>query len=258
MYFETHAHYTSKQFDEDRYKILELLAHSDIKYIVNIGSDLKSSIFGVELAKKYSFLYATVGYHPHDVSKMTKEDFIKIEELAKDEKVVAIGEIGLDFYYDFSPRDIQEYWFLEQLKLVRKTNLPVVIHCRDAYGKTFDILKDAKLTRTNGPGVIHCYSGSLENAKEYVKMGYYIGVGGVITYKNAKSLVEVVENIPLEFLLIETDAPYLSPVPNRGKRNDSFNLSFIVNQIARIKNVAPSEVAKVTTENAKRFYNIKD
>lgn len=256
-YFETHAHYTSDQFHEDREEILEILQQEGVQYVVNIGSNMNDSYGGVELAEKYPFIYATVGFHPHDVANMQKYHLEELEELAAHKKVVGIGEIGLDYYYDNSPRDLQKQWFWEQLLLTKKLNMPVVIHCRDAHGDTFDQLKNIGLTRRDGAGVVHCYSGSLELAKQYIKMGYYIGVGGVITYKNAKDLPQVVENIPLEWILIETDAPYLSPVPNRGKRNESTNLKYIVESIAKIKGVTPKKVANVTMDNAKKFYGIK-
>lgn len=256
MYFESHAHYDNKQFESDRNVILNEAYEKGVKYIVNIGSDVASSQVGVGLSKSYSFVYASVGVHPHDVKDIKDGDMQVLHLLSKEEKVVAIGEIGLDFYYDNSPRDMQKYWFCEQLKLVKETSLPVIIHCREADGYVYDILYDTALNRKKGVGVMHCYSGSYELAKKYIDMGYYLGIGGVLTYKNAKKLVEVVSKVPLKHLLIETDAPFLSPVPNRGRRNDSTNLHYIVNEIAKIKNITAEEVAEVTMRNSKKFFDI--
>ena len=216
MYFESHAHYDDKRFREDREKLLELLPSCGIDHVVNIGCDLASSKESIRLAEKYDYIYASVGVHPHDVSEMTSQTIEELRRLAAHEKVVAIGEIGLDYYYDFSPRELQQFWFRQQLRLAESVNKPVIIHSRDASQETFDIIKSSPIRR----GVIHCYSGAWQMAKDYVDMGFFIGVGGVVTFSNAKKLVEVVDKIPIEKILIETDSPYLAPNPNRGKRND--------------------------------------
>ena len=202
------------------------------------------------MAEKYDYIYAAVGVHPHELYDMSSQTIDKLRKLSEHKKVVAIGEIGLDYYYDTHPREFQRFWFIQQLRLAEETGLPVVIHSREASQDTFDIIERSKVRR----GSIHCYSGSAEMAKEYVKMGFHIGVGGVVTFPNAKKLVEVVEAIPLESILIETDCPYLSPVPNRGKRNDSRNLKYVVDKIAEIKGVTPEKVAEITKNNAETLF----
>ena len=250
-YFESHAHYDDKRFREDREELLrELLPASGVSHIINIGCDVKSSETSVRMADKYDYIYAAVGVHPHELYDMSSQTIDKLRKLSEHKKVVAIGEIGLDYYYDTHPREFQRFWFIQQLRLAEETGLPVVIHSREASQDTFDIIERSKVRR----GSIHCYSGSAEMAKEYVKMGFHIGVGGVVTFPNAKKLVEVVEAIPLESILIETDCPYLSPVPNRGKRNDSRNLKYVVDKIAEIKGVTPEKVSEITKNNAMTLF----
>ncbi len=250
MYFESHAHYDDGRFKNDREEILNLLPSCAIDYVINVGCDMKSSRESIKMAEKYDYIYAAVGVHPHDAENMKESDLDEIRQMSNHKKVVAIGEIGLDFYYDNSPRDIQRYWFKRQLEIVKELNKPVIIHSRDASQETFDIIKESGVKK----GVIHCYSGSAQMAMDYVKMGFYIGVGGVVTFSNAKKLVEVVETIQLEQILIETDSPYLSPIPNRGKRNDSRNLQFVVEKIAKIKDISPEKVANITKLNAKQLF----
>ena len=253
MYFESHAHYDDKQFDEDREELLLNLKNHNVGYVVNIGADMKSSYKSIKMAEKYDFVYASVGVHPHEAINVTEDDYETIKNWLQHEKVVALGEIGLDFYYDFSPRDIQRQVFKKQLKICENITKPVIIHSRDASQEVFDTIKDSKVRK----GVIHAYSGSLEMALEYIKMGFYIGVGGVLTFKNANKLLNVVENIPLESILIETDSPYLSPVPVRGTRNNSQNLKYIVKKISEIKQIEEEIVEKTTLETAKKFFCIK-
>nr|WP_317357372.1 TatD family hydrolase [uncultured Tyzzerella sp.] len=253
MYFETHAHYDDKKFDEDRDEILQGLKNHNVGYVVNIGADMKSSYNSIKLAEKYDFVYASVGVHPHEAISVKEEDYKTLENWLQQEKVVALGEIGLDFYYDFSPRDIQRQVFQRQLKICENITKPVIIHSREASQEVFDIIKDSKVRK----GVVHAYSGSLEMALEYIKLGFYIGVGGVLTFKNANKLLNVVENIPLEHILIETDSPYLAPVPVRGTRNNSQNLKYIVEKISEIKQIEPEKVEKITLETAKKFFCIK-
>ncbi len=250
MYFESHAHYDDGRFKDDRKEILNLLPSCGIDYVINVGCDMKSSRESIKMAEKYDYIYAAVGVHPHDAENMKESDLDELRQMSSHKKVVAIGEIGLDFYYDNSPRDIQRYWFKRQLEIVKELNKPVIIHSRDASQETFDIIKESGVRK----GVIHCYSGSAQMALDYVKMGFYIGVGGVVTFSNAKKLVEVVEAIQLEQILIETDSPYLSPIPNRGKRNDSRNLQFVVEKIAKIKDISPEKVANITKLNAKQLF----
>lgn len=250
-YFESHAHYDDKRFKEDREELLrELLPACGVSHVINIGCDVKSSETSVRMAEKYDYIYAAVGVHPHELYDMSSQTIDKLRKLSEHKKVVAIGEIGLDYYYDTHPREFQRFWFIQQLRLAEETGLPVVIHSREASQDTFDIIERSKVRR----GSIHCYSGSAEMAKEYVKMGFHIGVGGVVTFPNAKKLVEVVEAIPLESILIETDCPYLSPVPNRGKRNDSRNLKYVVDKIAEIKGVTPEKVSEITKNNAMTLF----
>lgn len=250
-YFESHAHYDDKRFKEDREDLLrELLPACGVSHVINIGCDVKSSEMSVHMAEKYDYIYAAVGVHPHELYDMSSQTIDKLRKLSEHKKVVAIGEIGLDYYYDTHPREFQRFWFIQQLRLAEETGLPVVIHSREASQDTFDIIERSKVRR----GSIHCYSGSAEMAKEYVKMGFHIGVGGVVTFPNAKKLVEVVEAIPLESILIETDCPYLSPAPNRGKRNDSRNLKYVVDKIAEIKGVTPEKVAEITKNNAETLF----
>lgn len=254
QYFDSHAHYDDKRFREDREELLrELLPASGVSHIINIGCDVKSSEQSIRLADRYDYIYAAVGVHPHELYDMSSQTIAKLKKLSEHPKVVAIGEIGLDYYYDTHPRELQRFWFRQQLRLAEEVALPVVIHSREASQETFDIIQSTQVRR----GSIHCYSGSAQMAVDYVKMGFHIGVGGVVTFSNAKKLVETVEAVPIEHILIETDCPYLSPNPNRGKRNDSSNLKYVVEKIAEIKKMTPEAVAKITAENAKSLFLTK-
>lgn len=250
MYFESHAHFDSRRFREDREELLGLLPAAGIDYIINVGCDMKSSKESIRLAERYDYIYASVGIHPHELNDMSSQTIEELRKLSTHKKVVAIGEIGLDYYYDSHPRELQRFWFRQQLRLAESVNKPVIIHSRDASQETFDIISSCNVRR----GVIHCYSGAAPMAVDYANMGFYIGIGGVITFSNAKKLVEVVEALPLERILIETDSPYLSPNPNRGKRNDSRNLQYVVEKIAELKNTTPELVAKITSDNAKNVF----
>ena len=246
MYFESHAHYDDERFDDDRDELLASFPAEGIDTVVNSSSDIASSRASIALAEKYPFFYASVGVHPHEVSKMREEDIDTLRELSKHPKVVAIGEIGLDFYYDLSPRDDQRYWFKRQLALAEELDMPVIIHSRDASQECFDIISASNVRK----GVIHCYSGSAPMAQDYADMGFYIGIGGSLTFKNNKKTVEVVEKLPLEKILIETDSPYLAPVPYRGRRNDSRLLKYVVEKISEIKNVPEIDICNITKNNA--------
>ncbi|HIW25325.1 MAG TPA: TatD family hydrolase [Firmicutes bacterium] len=246
MYFESHAHYDDERFDDDRDELLASFPAEGIETVVNSSSDIASSRASIALAEKYPFFYASVGVHPHEVSKMREEDIDTLRELSKHPKVVAIGEIGLDFYYDLSPRDDQRYWFKRQLALAEELDMPVIIHSRDASQECFDIISASNVRK----GVIHCYSGSAPMAQDYADMGFYIGIGGSLTFKNNKKTVEVVEKLPLEKILIETDSPYLAPVPYRGRRNDSRLLKYVVEKISEIKNVPEIDICNITKNNA--------
>ncbi len=254
MIFETHAHYDDNAFDEDRDELLAQMPQNNIEYIVNVGASLKSTAKSIELSKKYPYIYAAAGVHPSDTDELNEKSFEWLVEQCKYEKVVAVGEIGLDYYWDEPDRKIQKKWFERQLDLAIEINKPVIIHSRDAAKDTYDILVKKNAAQTGG--VIHCYSYSADMAIEYIKMGFYIGVGGVVTFKNGKKLKETVEAIPLEKIVLETDCPYLAPEPNRGKRNSSLNLSYIAREIANIKNLEYEEVIEATSNNAKRLYKL--
>ncbi|MEE1010394.1 MAG: TatD family hydrolase [Agathobacter sp.] len=257
MIFESHAHYDDEAFDEDREELLESLKENGVGTIINVGASLDSCEKTVNLAEKYDYIYAAVGVHPSDVADLNEENFAWLEGLTKKDKVVAIGEIGLDYYWDKEKEiwENQKYWFKRQMELARKTNLPVIIHSRDAANDTMTLMKEIHAEEIRG--VIHCYSYSKEMAKEFIKMGYYIGVGGVVTFKNAKKLAEAVKEIPLERILVETDCPYLAPEPFRGKRNDSGKLPYVINKIAELKETTPEEVERVTRENAMKLFGVK-
>lgn len=254
MIFETHAHYDDEQFDAGREALLASLPDCGIKRVVNIGASIASTRNSIELAEKYDYIYAAVGVHPSEIAELNEERFAWLKELTKLEKVVAVGEIGLDYYWDKEPevQERQRYWFRRQMDLAREANLPIVVHSRDAAADTMQVMKEAHAEEI--PGVIHCYSYSPEMAQEFIKMGYYIGVGGVVTFKNAKKLKETVEQIPLGRILLETDCPYMAPEPNRGKRNDSRNIPYIVAKIAELKQTTAEEVERITWQNAMNFY----
>jgi TatD DNase family protein len=256
MFIDSHAHLDDDRFDDDREILIESLRANNIDLVFNIGADIKTSKASVELAKKYDHIYAVVGIHPHDAEDAEDNYLDILRELSLEEKVVAIGEIGLDFYYDNSPRDIQRKVFKEQLKLAKELNLPVVIHTRDASQETFDILKEAGKDGSLR-GIMHCYSGSVEMAKEYIKLGFYISIAGPVTFKNSRVVKDVAKEIPLDKLLIETDCPYLSPEPHRGKRNEPKFVKHTAEKIAEIRGISLEELAKATSENTKRIFNIK-
>lgn len=252
MIFETHAHYDDEAFTEDRDSLLKSMEENGIGLIVNVTAEYDSIDETYELSQKYDFVYGTVGVHPSEVEELDDKKLAKMYEKAKRDKIVAIGEIGLDYYWPEPDHEIQKKWFLAQLKMAKELDLPVIIHSRDAAADTLDILKSDAATGLRG--VIHCYSYSKEMAVEFEKLGYYFGIGGVITFQNAKKLVEVVEYLPLERIVLETDSPYLSPVPNRGKRNSSLNIPYIAEKIAEIKKIPYDTVVEVTEKNARRLY----
>lgn len=258
--FDTHAHYDDERFDEDREEVLKNIRAAGVEKAVNIGCNMASSRISVQMAKDLPGFYAAVGIHPSDADEYNEESHAELVSLAESEGVVAIGEIGLDYYWDTFDHEVQKRAFSGQLEIARKLDLPVVIHSREAAADTFnEMCAHAKCLESEGKkvkGVIHCYSGSAEMAADYVKMGYFIGIGGVLTYKNARKTVEVVEQIPLESIVIETDCPYLTPVPNRGKRNDSSNLVYVIEKIAELKGLGYEETAGVLWSNAHRLYEL--
>ena len=255
MIIDTHAHYDDEAFNEDRDAVLRSLKEEDVSLVVNIGASMESSERTVELVKQYPFVYGAVGVHPDSAKELTEKKLARLRELAGADKVVAIGEIGLDYYWDSSPRDVQKYWFLRQLDLAMELELPVVIHSREATQETLDIMKEA-YRRSQGTlrGVIHCFSAGPEIAKEYTDMGFFIGIGGVVTFKNGKKMKEVAAAIPFDKLVLETDCPYLAPEPNRGKRNHSGYLTYVAEQIGTLRGVSAEEVIRVTEANARALY----
>ena len=250
--FDTHTHLHDEWFNEDREAVIENAHQSGVSLMVDIGTNMQSSYDAIALAEKYDYIYAAVGFHPHDASDYNEEAEKQLIKLWNHTKNLAIGEIGLDYHYDYSPREVQKAVFIRQMELARQLNKKVIIHSREATEDTINILKmfpDVK-------GVLHCYSGSLETAKILIKMGYYLSFTGVVTYKNAAKSLEVVEWMPLDMLMAETDSPYLTPVPFRGKRNDSGKINLVVEKLAEIKGLSYEEMAKITYDNAVRFFGL--
>ena len=253
MIFDTHAHYDDEQFDADREELLDSMAEQGVGTIVNVSASYPSCEQVTEMVQKYPFMYAAVGVHPDHVGDLNEETFARMKKLFANDKVIAVGEIGLDYYWDNESHDLQKAWFIRQLELARELDLPVLIHSREAAADTMDIMKEHAEGMS---GVIHCYSYSKEMAREYVKMGFYIGVGGVVTFKNARKLKETVAEIPLTSIVLETDCPYLAPEPNRGKRNNSAYIRYVAEEIARIKGITYEEVVAQTEENARKMYRL--
>ena len=257
MIFETHAHYDDAKFDTDRAELLADLPQCGISPVINVGASIATTKTTLSLAQEYPFLYAAVGVHPSDVADLNDQTFAWLKDQTTLPKTVAVGEIGLDYYWDKEP-DVQQnqrYWFTRQLALAQETGLPAIIHSRDAAEDTMEIIRQAQAADNREvPGVIHCFSYSPQIAQEYCKMGYMIGVGGVVTFKNAKKLVQTVEAIPLANIVLETDCPYMAPEPHRGTRNDSRNIPFVIAKIAEIKGITPEEVEAATRKNAFRLF----
>ncbi len=252
MIFDTHAHYDSGSFNADREELLTQVHAAGVGLIVDPGCDERSSRLALELAQRFDFVYAAVGYHPSDLDKYSPEGWEQILELARHPKCVAIGEIGLDYYWDQSYKDLQKEVFRRQIELALALDKPVIVHDREAHADSLEIVKDYPGLR----GVFHCFSGSPEMAAELLKRGWYLGFDGPITYKNARKALEVLEICPEDRILIETDSPYLSPVPMRGKRNDSRNLRYVIETIARIRGLSEEQVEAITWENGKRLFGI--
>lgn len=254
MIFDSHAHYDDEDFDNDRDEVLKRVKDCGVSYIVDAGSTIESSKKAVELSNKYDFIYSAVGIHPEEVSEFDADSLDKISELCRNDKVAAVGEIGLDYHYGSKNRDLQLKVFEEQIKLSIDLNLPVIVHDRDAHGDTFDLIR--KYINKGLRGVLHCYSGSPEMAREYTDMGFYIGFTGVITFKNAKKPIEVLQSIPQDKILIETDCPYLAPEPFRGRRNDSSNLVYVIKKACEALNMEPGFFEDMTLNNAMKLFNI--
>lgn len=250
--FDTHSHYDDSKFDPDREELLSKLQSRGITNIVSCGCDIETTQYNFDLAQKYDYIYFAAGFHPECLEGAALDDLKQIENFAKNEKCVAIGEIGLDYHWISSSKDIQKSFFQSQIELAQKLDKPVIVHDREAHGDTLDILKNMK-----PKGVVHCFSGSKEMAKDVIKLGMYIGINGVVTFNNARKSLEVVKEVPLERLVLETDCPYLAPVPMRGKINNSSYIPYIAEKIASLLNMNTQELLNITNENAKRLYNLK-
>lgn len=251
--FDSHAHYDDGAFDEDRSSLLERLPEEGVSHVVNCGSDLASSRAGVDMTWQYSHVYAAVGIHPHEAAKARPEDLDALKTLLSLDKVVAVGEIGLDYHYDFSPRETQLFWFETQIHLAKELDMPIVVHDREAHGDTLELLR-----RYRPKGVVHCFSGSVEMAREIVKLGMSIGLGGAVTFKNAKKPVAVASSLPLEHLVLETDAPYMTPMPFRGRRCDSTFIRYTAETIAALRGMETQQLLDATQQNAMRLFGLQE
>ena len=254
MIFDTHAHYDDEAFDGDREEILGSLKQHNIGYVVNVGASLRGARESIALSSSYSRVYAAAGIHPDEVGCMNDDVMEELRTMCMLEKTVAVGEIGLDYHWNKEPKQVQKNWFAEQLHLAKEVDLPVNDHSRDAAQDTLEEIKAEHAGSTGG--VIHCFSGSLEMAREYVRMGYYLGIGGVVTFKNAKTLKQIVKDIPMEYLVTETDCPYLAPEPFRGQRNASMYLNYVIEEIAQLKGLTVERVEDIMFENAKNLYRL--
>lgn len=252
MLFDTHAHYDSEHFNADRHELLSAMPEKGVGLIVNPGCDGKTSRTAVELAQRHDHVYAAVGWHPEEWESWNAESIPLLRQLAGEKKVVAIGEIGLDYYWDKEHKELQKEMFERQIHLALSLDLPVIVHDREAHEDVCNMVFCYPELR----GVFHCYSGSAEMAKELVKRGWYLGFDGPVTYKNNKKAPEVLAVVPTDRILIETDSPYMTPVPFRGKRNDSSLVGYVCERIAQIKGVAPQEMERITTENGKRLFGL--
>lgn len=256
--FDSHAHYDDEQYNEDRDQLLAGMNRGGVEYVVNVGSSLDTVRTTVDIVNKYDFIYGSAGVHPEETYELTESDMIWLSEICKLDKIVAVGEIGLDYHREDADRELQQKWFRRQLDIAVDLKLPVIIHSREAAKDTMDVLKEYQnRLREGDKGVIHCFSYTLETAREYINMGYYIGIGGVVTFNNAKKLKQVAASIPLDRIVLETDCPYLAPVPYRGKRNSSLNLPYVVDEIASLKGISRDEIINVTRNNALRMYGIE-
>jgi len=254
MLFDTHVHLNAEQFNEDLQEVIDRAQAEGVERMVVVGFDRPTITKAIELCETYEFIYASVGWHPVDAIDMKPEDLEWLRELSTHPKVVALGEMGLDYHWDKSPKDIQKEVFRKQIQLAKEVNLPIIIHNREATSDIVEILKEAGAAEVGG--IMHCFSGSVETARKCLEMNFYISLGGPVTFKNAKKPKEVAEAVPLDRLLIETDCPYLAPHPYRGKRNEPAFVKLVAEQIAELKGITYEEVAKATTENAKKLFDI--
>lgn len=256
MIFETHAHYDDEAFDSDRETLIAQLPKQGISPVVNVGASLDSCRRTLKLVERYPFFYGAIGIHPSETYELTEENFPLLQEWCGQERIVAVGEIGLDYHYEDTDRTTQQLWFGRQLELAKELKLPVIIHSREAAQDTIACMQEHNAQQIGG--VVHCYSYSAELAKTFLKMGFYFGIGGVITFQNGKKLRETVDMLPIDRIVLETDCPYLAPVPHRGERNSSLNLPFVVEQIAQIKGLTPEEVIQITEKNAKCLFKLQE
>lgn len=254
MLFDSHAHYDDKAFEQDRDELLSSLLEHNVGYVVNVGASLRGARESMSLASRFSNVYAAAGIHPDEVGCMNDAVMEELRSMCRLDKTVAVGEIGLDYHWNVEEKEVQKKWFLEQLRLSKEVDLPINVHSRDAAQDTFDLIKAEHAGSTGG--IIHCFSGSPEMAREYVRMGYLIGIGGVVTFKNGKTLKQVVKETPIEYLVTETDCPYLAPEPFRGKRNDSSYLKYVVKTIAELKELPVETAEEILFENAKKLYRL--
>lgn len=254
MIFESHAHYDDEAFDEDREELLASLQKCGIGTVINVGASLESCRITLQLMEKYPYIYGAMGVHPSETAELDENSFAWLREQCSRDKVVAVGEIGLDYYWKEPEVSIQKRWFERQLELAREVQLPVIIHSREAAKDTLDMMQALHAEEIGG--VVHCYSYTKEMAREYLNMDFYFGIGGVITFKNSKKLKEAVKYIPMEKILLETDSPYLAPEPNRGKRNSSLNLPYVAEMVAELKGVSYKEVVEATRKNAEKLFSI--
>ncbi len=252
MLIDTHAHYDDKKYSEDRNETIQRAFDSGVELIINVAVDVPSSIECVDIAKEFDFVYSAIGFHPQNVARADDNSIAELMNIAKYKKVIAVGEIGLDYYYPQPPRELQKIWFAKQINMAKELKLPLIVHDRDAHQDALSIIKNENAKQVGG--VFHCYSGSVETAREILKNDFYISFTGVVTFKNAKSILEVVKSIPDDRLLIETDCPYLAPEPFRGKRNESSFVIHTANKIAEIRGTTPERIEEITTENAKRLF----
>lgn len=260
MIFETHAHYDDEAFNEDRNELLLSMEKNGIGTIVNIGADIESCKTTLELSRKYPFIYAALGVHPSGTGELNEELLTWLSGVIRENtvktggKIVAVGEIGLDYYWNEPEKEVQKKWFERQLAMAKEVELPVVIHSREAAKDTYDVMKALHAEETGG--IVHCYSYSKELARDFLNMGFLFGIGGVVTFQNAKKLKEVVEYLPMESIVLETDSPYLAPVPDRGKRNSSLNLPYVVQEISKIKGIEEERIIEITEANAGKLFGI--
>ncbi|HJC48516.1 MAG TPA: TatD family hydrolase [Candidatus Lachnoclostridium pullistercoris] len=256
MIFDTHAHYDDAAFDEDREELIAALPAGGIGTVVNVGASLESTKTTLELARRYPYFYGAAGVHPNETGELTERDMEWLKGICREPKIVAVGEIGLDYHWDEPERGVQKKWFVRQLELAREVKLPVIIHSREAAKDTLDLMKGERAEEIGG--VIHCFSYGVEMAREYLDMGFFIGIGGVLTFSNGKKLKEVAAYAPLDRIVLETDCPYLAPVPNRGRRNSSLNLPYVAEALAEIKGVTREEIEIQTCRNARRLYRLEE